>query len=459
MTNRKACFSVPVSRVVAAVAGVFSLSAAAWAVDTTPAQSGQDAKIRELEAKVAALESRQTLSTQEATATIESVLRDAEQRSKLLATTGEMSAGYDDGFFIRAGDAFVLKPGVFFQFRNVVSHREDVTAAGGSNQTDQGFEVRRMRLKMNGNAFSKDLEYSFVWEANREGGGTSLLDAWVKYMFNDQWGIKGGQFKEPLTHEKLVSSERQTAVDRTMVDNLMGGSLFDRVQGVTAIYGGYKEKNPLYAEFGLTDGGPKSMNTNFTKHGFDFGLVGRVEYKLMGDWAAYRDFTAKDTKSDLLVVGGGADWSQAGDGNLVSLTVDAQWETTQGLGVYGAILIQNANDAFTGLTSDTTNWGFLVQGNYMVNPSWEVFGRLDMTMLDNAVAFAGGNTEDTFYEISVGLTHYLGPSGSWKHHAKFQVDLSFLPNGAPAAMDGIGVLDANDGGTEIMLRTQFQIMI
>src|SRR2546422_7642582 len=109
----------PRSRVVAAVAGVFSLSAAAWAVDTTPVQSGQDAKIRELEAKVAALESRQTLSTQDANATIESVLRDAEQRSKLLATGGDMTAGYDNGFFIRTGN-FELKPTVWMQFRNVL---------------------------------------------------------------------------------------------------------------------------------------------------------------------------------------------------------------------------------------------------------------------------------------------------------------------------------------------------
>ena len=50
----------PRSRVFAAVAGMFSLSAAAWAADTTPVQTPQDAKIRELEAKVAALEQKQT---------------------------------------------------------------------------------------------------------------------------------------------------------------------------------------------------------------------------------------------------------------------------------------------------------------------------------------------------------------------------------------------------------------
>ena len=448
----------PRSRVLAAVAGVFSLSAAAWAVDAAPVDSGQDAKIRELEAKVAALENKQTLSSSDATATIESVLRDAEQRSRLLATSGDMSAGYDDGFFIRAGDAFVLRPGVFFQFRNVIDYRDDLSG-GKSSSTDNGFEVRRMRLELNGTALSKDLEYSFVWDANREGGGTSLLDAWVKYMFNDQWGLKAGQFKEPLTHEKLVSAKRQIAVDRSMADNLMGGSLFDRVQGVTAIYGGNNKSNPFNAEFGITDGGPQSMNTNFTKHNFDWGAVGRAEYKLMGDWRDYKDFTAKGTKDNLLVVGGGLDFSQAGDGNLVSFTVDGQFETGTGLGVYGAILVQSADSGLTGLADDTTNWGFVLQANYTINPAWEVFGRVDLTKFDNEVVFSPGNSEDTFYEITVGLNHYLGPDGSWMHRAKFTVDLTFLPNGAPQSLTGIDVLDANNGGTEIVFRSQFQLAI
>lgn len=445
----------PRSRVVAAVAGVFSLSTAAWAVDTTPVQSGQDAKIRELEAKVAALEAKQT-SVSDANATIASVLRDAEQRSKLLATSGNAEAGYENGFYIRQGN-FELKPSVWMQFRHVLNYRED-TSGPKSDEFDSGFEIRRMRLDLSGTAFN-NIEYKFMWEANREGGGVSLLDAWVKYMFNNDWGIKGGQFKDPLTHEKLVSASRQLLVDRSMLDNIMGGSLYDRVQGVTLIYGGAdpNKGNPWNLEFGLTDGGP-SKNTNFTKHGFDFGVVGRAEYKVMGDWRDYRDFTAKDTRKDLFVVGGAIDWSQAGDANLVIATVDAQWENTAGLGVYGALLFAHRDDAFTG-TDDSTDWGLLVQAGYMLNKSWEVFGRLDITMFDEDIAFASGDTEDTFYEITVGANYYLGPDGSYGHRAKFTIDLSFLPNGAPSALDGIGVLDANDGGTEVVLRTQFQIIL
>src|SRR5436190_9226036 len=205
MTNRRACFSVPKGRIVAAVAGVFSLSAAAWAVDVAPAATSQDAKIRELEAKVAALETKQEQSSKQMDATIESVLKDADKRSQLLATSGNAEAGYDNGFYIRQGD-FELRPSAWMQFRNVLNYRKD-TGGSKANEFDNGFEIRRMRLELTGTAFNH-IEYAFVWDANREGGTTSLLDAWVKYMWNNDWGIKGGQFKEPLTHEKLISSKR-----------------------------------------------------------------------------------------------------------------------------------------------------------------------------------------------------------------------------------------------------------
>jgi hypothetical protein len=178
----------------------------------------------------------------------------------------------------------------------------------------------------------------------------------------------------------------------------------------------------------------------------------------MGDWRDYRDFTAKGTSKDLLIVGGAFDWSQAGDANFVIGTVDAQWETTTGLGVYGAIILANRDEAFTG-GEDSTDFGFMVQAGYMLTKSWEIFGRLDVTMFDEDITFASGDTEDSFYELTLGANYYMGPDGSYGHRAKFTIDLSFLPNGSPAPLDGIGVLDANSGGTEVVIRTQFQLMI
>src|SRR5687767_10725918 len=154
----------PRSRVFAAVAGVISLVPAAWAADVTSIDTSPESKIRELESKVAALEAKQSLRTADADATIASVLRDADRRTNLLQTGTGAEAGYDDGFYLRTG-AFELRPGVYFQFRNVLNFRED-TGGAKADEIDWGFEVRRMRLELNGTAFSKDFEYSFVWDAN-----------------------------------------------------------------------------------------------------------------------------------------------------------------------------------------------------------------------------------------------------------------------------------------------------
>ena len=112
------------SRMYAAVIGALSMGATvAWA--TEPAR--QDVTVDQLEAKVAALEAKQAANSKDMAATIDSVLRDAEKRSQLLATSGDMSAGYQNGFFLSDGHGFLLRPSVLFQFRNVTDYRENVT--------------------------------------------------------------------------------------------------------------------------------------------------------------------------------------------------------------------------------------------------------------------------------------------------------------------------------------------
>lgn len=457
-------------RILAAAIGALSMGAATtWAADTT----AQDAKIQELEAKVTALEAKQASNNQDLAATIDKVLRDAEKRSQLLATSGEMGAGYDQGFFIRAGEAWVLRPGVLFQFRNVTNYRTDVSSTsvtGGGDQMTNGFEIARMKLELEGNAFTRDLTYYFAWEGVANDGTLLLIDAWVKYMFADEFGIRAGQFRDMSTREYLVNDGRLLAVDRSLVDNIMGGSFAGYSQGVSLIYGNYNKNNPFNAELAFTDGIGQA-NADFTKHTFggapienenqariDWGFTGRVEYKAMGSWLAYRDFTAKDTKEDLLVFGAGGDWSQAGSGNLFLASIDAQYENTNGLGLYAAGLYQHIDQEFLGQNAageTMENFGLLVQAGYMLNQQWEIFGRADAMWFDQ-VATAN---EDTFYELTIGVNYYLGANGSAGHRAKVTIDLTYLPNGSPLSVGQIDVLDNNGDHAEWMLRGQFQLWL
>ena len=459
--------------ITAAMGVVWMGVGAAGAAEPTAEQL--KAQLEELNKKVAALEARQNVNAADQQATIEAVLRDADRRSHLLAAGDNMSAGYDNGFYIRAGDSFVMKPGINFQFRSVYDYRTNTTGHK-DDEIESGFEVRRMQLFIGGNVFTKDLEYYVQWNTQREtstvtvptvppttvdtksGGNLFLEDAWVKYMFSDQWGIRAGQFKDPVTHEKLVSDARLIAVERSLLDATLGGGYEERVQGVTGIYGGYRANQPLYAEVGITDGA-NSLNTDYTKHAFDYGIAGRVEYKVMGSWGDYRDLTAKGTKDSLLVIGGGGDFSQAGDGQSIVGTVDAQFETNNGLGLYGAFIVRSLNSELTGLADDQTDWGALIQVSYLFNPAWEVFGRGDLVTFDTDRTFASGDTEDTFYELSVGVVRYFGDNGSAGHRLKITTDLNWLPNGAPGSFKGLGYLGDSQGDNEVVLRTQFQLLL
>jgi outer membrane murein-binding lipoprotein Lpp len=462
--------------ITAAVAGVVLVGASA-ARAAEPTVDQLKAQLEELTKKVAALETKQAVNAADQQATIDAVLRDAEQRSKLLADNANWQAGYDTTFFIRNGDTFLLRPQINFQFRNITDFRKNA-GVGNDDKIENGFEVRRLQFILEGNLFSKDITYAFVWNTNREtttqvvrdatgaavgsvdvksGGNLFLEDAWVRDMFAEQWGVRLGQFKDPVTHEKLVSDKRMVAVERSMLDATLGGGYEERVQGVTGIFGGYRADQPLYIEAGITDG-INSLNTDFTKHGFDFGVVGRAEFKFMGEWKDYNDFTAKGTTKDLLVVGIGADWSQAGDGNSLVVSADGQWESPSGLALYGAAIIRQLDSELLGTADDQTDWGGLFEISYLLNPAWEIFGRYDFVKFDTDRVF-GTNSEDTFHEITGGVTYYMGENGSAGHRMKITVDLSWLPNGAPAGLKGLGYIGDSGGDDEFALRAQFQFLL
>ena len=433
---------------VAAVAAALSLAPASALAQQEPSREQLQQELADLKARIAALEAKQqqdaTLAADQQTK--QDVITDAEKRSKLGGGGSPVTAGYDKGFFIKSEDGnFSLRPGVQVQFRYVSNFGDDTD---GDDTVDDGFELRRTRWRSDGNVLSPDLTYSFVFDANRSGGNVTLLDAWAAYKFDPKWSVKVGQFKESVFHEKDVTFASMLAVERSLVDAVLGGNTTDRVQGVALIYGGGKDDD-VRAEFALHDGA-NSKNTTFqdTDAG-DFGLGARGEWKRGGDWANYRDFTAKGTKENLLVLGAGADYTQAANSDIVRTTIDAQWENTSGLGLYGAahgnFIDDDAVHAF--------DWGLLAQAGYLLNKKVEIFGRYDILKLDQV---APGN-EDTFNEFTIGANYFLGPDGAYLHRAKFTVDVVYLPDGAPSTQTGLGVFGGDED--QVVLRGQFQLQL
>jgi len=422
---------------------------AAWAQQ--PSQADLQKQVEQLQSQVKDLQTQRATpayNAKDVDATVDSVLSDANRRSQLLAESGGFSGGWmNDHFTIRSADGnYTMMPGIQFQFRTVTTYNDKVQASGDAN-TDNGFDMRRLKLRFEGNAITKDLQYFFEWATDHNNGSLVNEQGYIQYQFADNFSVKVGQYKEYIYHEQSVSSRTGIAADRSLLNEVffLGESF---VQGVDLIY---DNQQNLRADIAFTDGFA-SRNSNFQDpptNTFDFGVHARVEWQAIGTkFKGYSQFTSLGNKQDLLVFGAGGDWSQADSTNQFRYAADAQWNS----GPWGAYIA--AVGVYTDPAGGTSSMdcGLLIQANYLINSQWEIFGRYDYMHLDSNSTASHGS-ENTFHEITVGLNYYLHG-----HAAKITVDAGWLPNGAPSNQTGIGVL-ANDGENEYYIRGQFQLLL
>ena len=466
-------------------AGVLGFGTAASAAE--PTQQELLEQIKALQNKVEQLEARQDRQAEkqqgattrpaaaqaEPEATIGSVLDDAQRRSSpSFMQAGGFTAGYHKNKFLIQDEAgnFVLNPNIQFQFRHVANFREEdnneTSGDLGDGETDSsvesGFEVRRMKFAFDGTLFGPALTYKFQWATNRANGTPALDDAWVRWALGGAFGegsrdfaIRMGQFKDPTFHEEIVSSKRQLAVERSLANEVLAGGLTDWVQGVSLIWDDGPEGRPLRAEVGFSDGW-NTDNTNFTDGGADWGAFARVEYLAMGNWKQYDDFTALGNTTDMLVFGLGATYSEtsgAGGADSFLYTADVQYETGK-LGLYGAYYGAYGEPAVSSTVTESSisESGILVQAGYLLSEKWELFGRYDVLLLDDARL--GNDAEDTYSEVTIGLNYYIKG-----HAAKFTVDFNYLPQGTPNNQDGTGYLDPDNDEDQFAIRSQFQLLL
>ena len=402
-----------------------------------------------------------------ATATLDAVVQDADRRSSaptLQATSTDFTGGYRDGkFTLQSADGnFSLSPSLQIQVRNTTNISDELAGAPGTT-TENGFEIRRAKFGFNGNLYSKDLTYEILFDVPRNTGVTTLQFAWARYKFSPNWAVRVGQFSDPLGKEQTGSSRRTLTAERSLLsDLLIGGD--NPVQGASLIYAPADGK--LRGEVAITDGNG-NLNTNFRDISGttpdtrpDFGVAGRAEYQILGKkFKGYEDFTALKQTDTLLVAGAGVDFTQNGDADLLTYTVDLQYENAAGFNAFGAILGRYATEFNAGTVAapnfeNANDVGFVLQAGQLVGKwakaQWEVFGRYDFINL--AAERVADPFDNQVHEITVGTNAY------WQgHNVKGTVDVTYLPNGSPIASDGNGVLQSADA--QFVLRAQLQLAL
>ena len=402
--------------------------------------------------------------TEEIRGIVQDVLADSHYRTSL-QDSGAM-AGYTSGkgFMLASQDGgFTMRISGQLQTRWVMSHVGDESTAD-SNQTDWGFQVRRAKVKFKGNVVDKTWRYT-INGAFGSSGTFAFEEAMITHDVNDNLSVSIGQYKAPWTREELVSSSRQLAVERSLVNEYFNA---DRGVGLDVKYvtddwslqGAYN--NGVKTAYTGSIGRNTSSANNPTK----WAVQGRFQYKLSGDWGDFKSFTSSLDDDEAVMIGF-AGMAQSWNGQLDGAASDAAsvWGVTAdlsakfaGISLFGAVIYQSFD---AGDDAENANpWGVVAQAGYSLTDQWEVFGRFSWANNKGVVdanAFGANPTqgEAKLTVLTVGANYFINSK------VKFTVDWGINLNDS---LDGDWVSQSSNGWRETqsadewVLRAQLQLL-
>jgi outer membrane murein-binding lipoprotein Lpp len=492
-------------RTVGLLAGAATLSASGLAGATDIDSASIDAlraELSELRAQNESLEARvdakddawlNETRTTEIRGIVQDVLADSQTRTSL-QDSGAM-AGYKagQGFFLSSQDgSFSMRISGQIQTRWVMSHvggnitntntgtLADPVVNAGENNYAWGFQVRRAKVRFQGNVIDKTWHYQVNGDfmEGAQTGTFNLQEAMITHDVNDNLSVTFGRYKAPFTREELVSSSNQLAVERSLVNEYFNA---DRAVGVDVLYktdswtleGAFNNgAQTAYTSNPGDDNAYTSSANNPTK----WAVQGRFQYKLSGDWSDFDSFTSSPDDENAMMFGI-AGMAQQYNGNFVGNVQPAAsiydgssvWGVTAdfsakfaGFSLFGAAVYQNFQ-AKNGNGSDSNSvnpWGFVGQAGYSFTDQWEVFGRFSWA---NNRGLAQGavpveNSEPTEAKLSL-LT--LGVNYFINENVKFTADWGINLNNS---LSGAWVNQADtgwrttDSSSEWVLRAQLQLL-
>ncbi len=404
---------------------------------------------------------QQAGNSDEVRALVAEMINDAESRTSLLAAG---DAGHDGKFFI-AGDGFRLNVGGQLQFRYIANFRDDENT---DDDVSNGFQTRRTKLDFNGE-INRDWFFRVLLSADRSEGNVGLEEAFAGYKFANGVKARWGQFKLPMLREELVSSSRQLAVERSVVNEVFTQ---DRSQGIELAY-----STEMWRIAGAFSDGLDSENTDFNDAGgiggtpslhvmgeSEYALTARAEFMIQGnDWKMWDDFTSQKGQDFGFLLGAALHWQQSTqtpaptdvDTDTVQFTVDASLEGDS-WNVFGAFVYRWQEQSALGAgDTDLSDMGFVLQGGWRFAENTEVFARWESLIADDDRFVT---SEDTFNFLTLGLNQYYAG-----HAAKATIDMVWAFEDT-SNLFGSGVLSTGNGllgdveENEVVIRAQFQLL-
>lgn len=119
-----------------------------------------------------------------------------------------------------------------FRMQNLAEFKHSDNVPAGQESGEFSWYVRRLRLRMNGHAYSPRLRYLIQLSFSRRDQDWSdsrfpnvIRDAMITYQLSDSWGVGFGQGKLPGNRQRVISSGDQQFTDRSIVNSAF---TFDR---------------------------------------------------------------------------------------------------------------------------------------------------------------------------------------------------------------------------------------
>jgi len=435
---------------------------------------------------------------------VEDVLADADTRDSL--RQDGMTAGWNDGFFMASPDGrFKLEVGGLIQTRYVWSHirtgQTDPTVADRRADRYQ-FDMPNTQFWFRGHVFGPAVQYMVKARFTDDtailvgdqgpsrlgsaSGTLQLMDAWVRFVLDDNWSLRAGQYRSPYSREFLIPEQSQMAVDRSIVDYHMG---LGYTQGIELQLITDDIRWQLSFDDGGTDNlsgpalatvGSDPLNSTWSIQQSLISLTTRLEWKPFGAWQDFGSFTSPMGQAQGWLVGTAFHFQQtrtplinypvANEGipysEWYAATVDTQYNFG-GASLYGAFYYNyvDAQSAFnrTAFAAPSpidigyvNTWGLVLQGGLYITPKVELFGRYELSnwrATDQSLLPVTFQSPAMLSVVTLGVNWYLDGQD-----VKFTLDAGYSLNSIDPQTTDLPAGYRASSPDEFVVRTRLQLM-
>lgn len=350
----------------------------------------------------------------------------------------------------------------------------------GPNRDRSAFSLERIRIGIDGHAYSPDLQYNLALDANSDQAvQVTFLDAFVSYDFGshllgidaNRLGLRGGKWKSPFSRSREESARRFQFTERS-VANLF----FDigRATGVSLYGSDNLFTVPSRFEVALINGLNTGRDAVVSADDLDqnFGWSARTSLDLLGrfpdgesdfggseqnqlrfgagvagsrvDRAGSKEFDrARVVASGQTLAGLLPDSVDAYD--ILFFTVDSHWKI-RGFSLIAEHHWRTLSNFSNGGVPTLADNGLVVQAGYFVMPRrLELLARWS-TVTGNSGTL--GSFNERTNEISSGAVWFIKGN-----NVKYTVDVSWI-DGVPINSSRLSLLPGDEG---LLVRSQLQV--